>query len=453
MNNEQRTNIKLDDFVNIEEIEKFARLQQKDNFKAALTKIIASLDEKLSEQLSLIIQEPCFKKLESSWQGLQSLSFLPVSHRRVKIKLLDLSWSYLSSDLNLSFDIRHSNLYKKIYSNELDTAGGIPFGLLLVDHKINPDDIESSDYDDLYTLQLLSELSDKSMCPVIMGVDEFFFGDNPKRQLHDPFRVDRILSSYDFRTWTLLRQKKSTRFLHLVIPEYLQRKPYQYCFAGFVFNELNNTEHCLWGNAAYLLTANVIREFNRICWFGFLRSYDESGSFGAIVNLGNDKEIIPKVDIFSEDDGFWAEHGFIPLCSLYLSDQKGFFSNQSVWQAPNDESRVLGMLQTNLMACRFAHYIKAQLREQVGKFDSAEECKTNLERWLQKYISAVDYGEDSVMAKYPLKAFSVQIEKDPQDNTKYFCQIMLQPQYQYEYLDAKVLLSTPISAQEIGEKS
>lgn len=420
-------------------------------FKALLAKLIAKLDQTISDQLSEVMQHADFKQLEASWSGLQSLTDLPVSQRRVKVKVLDLSWGMVSSDLNYSFDIKQTALFKKLYSNEFDTAGGTPFGLVVVDHNVSSDYSDEQEHDDLYTLQLLSELGERALCPMLLGVDEFFFGDDPNRQLHDSARIKRILDSRDFRSWQLLREKASARFLHLVLPEFLLRPPYQQHRAKFIYNQINNREHALWGNSGYLLAANVIREFDRISWFGFLRSYNESGSYGAIAP--DSSSLTAKVDIYSEDDGFWAEQGFVPLSSLYLTKQKGFFSNQSVWQAPNEAARMLGMLQTNLMACRFGHYIKAQIRDQIGRYDSASDCKRSLENWLQHYISEVDYGEDSVMARYPLKACEVSIEQDGQDQTRYLCQIMLQPQYQYEMMDAQVLLTTSVSSQEVGEST
>ncbi|MGB0894726.1 MAG: type VI secretion system contractile sheath domain-containing protein [Parashewanella sp.] len=430
-----------------------AENQDRLGFHATLVKLIAKLDEVISEQLSAIVQNQYLKRLEASWRGLESLALLPVSQRRVKVKLLDIDWNQISSDLNLSFDIKQTLLFRKIYSNELDTAGGTPFGVLLVDHKVNPDVVDDCDYDDLYTLQLLSELGEKSLCPVLLGVDEFFFGDDPNRLLHDPKRINRILDSNDYRSWGLLREKASSRFLHLVLPEYFLREPYRNYTAGFVFNETNDNNNALWGNSCYLLTANIIREFDRISWFGFLRSYNQGGLYGAIVEQDHQSITKAKVDIFSDEDGFWSEHGFIPLSSLYLTEQKGFFSNQSVWRPPTEADRVLGMLQTNLMGCRFGHYIKAQTRDQVGGYDSVADCKRSIEKWLQQYISELDYGEDSVMARYPLKSSQVEMKADPADQTRYLCQITLQPQYQYEILDAQVVLSTSLSSQDVGESA
>ncbi|MGR5078035.1 type VI secretion system contractile sheath domain-containing protein [Photobacterium swingsii] len=435
-----------------------AKQQNLTGFKALLSNVICQIDGLLSEQLSAVIQDPAFKQLESSWTNVQNLTCLPVSTRRVKIKLIDVSWPELSADLNQSFDLSHSALYKKVYANELNTAGGQPFGLLVADRLIQFDLDDEANFDDLYTLQLLAELGERSLCPVALGLNQYFFGDDPARLIHDQSRIKRILTSLDFQSWQLLRQRGSSRFLNIVLPEYRLRSAYQSYPAGFVFNETPSEKAVLWGNAAYLLAANVIREFDRISWFGFLRAYDESGNYGAIIhtpaNDASNREplsIDTRINIYSEHDSFWSEQGFVPITSVYLSDQKGFFSNQSVWQPTDETSRVNGMLQTNLMACRFAHYIKAQIRDRIGSFDSAATCERDLEHWLQNYISGVDYGDESIMARYPLKQASVTFTQDSFDTTKYRCQIHLQPQYQYEMLDTHIVLLTDVSARKLGE--
>ena len=339
-----------------------AQKQDVAHFKSQLCRIITELDQQMSEQLSAIIENPHFKKLEASWSGINSLVQLPVSNRRVKVKLLDFSWKMLSTDLNQSFEINRSALFKKIYSNELDTAGGQPFGLLVVDRHVQSDLDEDADFDDLYTLQLLAELAERSLCPVVLGVDHDFFGDDPARLMHDHSRIKRILNSQDLQSWQLLRSRSASRFLHLVLPEYRIREPRKNYCAGFIFNEKINNNSVLWGNPAYLLAANVIREFDRISWFGFLRAHDKSASYGAMIEIkeGACSPLKARFDVFSESDGFWAEQGFVPVSSIYLSAQLALFSNQSVWKPTNETDKTSAMLQSNLMACRFGHYIKAQ---------------------------------------------------------------------------------------------
>lgn len=430
----------------------YAKEQDVALFKATIAQMIKDLDQQISTQLSVVMQADEFKKLEASWFGLHSLISLPVSSRRIKVKLLDFSWSMLSTDLNQAFEIKRSALYKKVYSNELDTAGGQPFGLLVVDHHVNSELDESHDFDDLYTLQLVAELGEQSLCPVVMGVNNYFFGDEPARLMHDHTRIKRILSSLDLQSWALLRNHSSSRFLHLVLPEYRIRQPRKNYAAGFVFNERNINANVLWGNAAYLLAVNVIREFDRISWFGFLRAHDNVGNHGAVINIKDESGSLLKarIDIFSESDGFWAEQGFVPLSSIYLSQQLGLFSNQSVWQPTSEVNKASGMLQTNLMACRFGHYIKVKMRDRIGRFDSAASCQRDLMRWLETYISNLDYGDEAIMARYPLKSADVKFIEDRYDSTRYHCQITLQPQYQYEMLDSHITLMTDVSSDKLS---
>ncbi|CAH8208766.1 hypothetical protein VAEKB19_3580001 [Vibrio aestuarianus] len=61
--------------------------------------------------------------------------------------------------------------------------------MVMVDHKVSADYADDQEYDDLYTLQLLSELGELCFCPMVLGTDEFFFGDEPRRLLHDSARI------------------------------------------------------------------------------------------------------------------------------------------------------------------------------------------------------------------------------------------------------------------------
>ncbi|RJY19309.1 type VI secretion protein [Parashewanella spongiae] len=411
--------------------------------------LINKLDKLISRQLSLIIQNKCFKELESAWLGIQRLISNRYNQRRVKVKLLNLSWFEIATDLNISFDIKQSILFNIIYTREFGTPGGKPFGVLLIDHKITFENDNNHSFEDLFTLQLIAELGEKSLCPVILGLDHNFFGDSPIRTLHDKKRVNRMLESEEFHTWKLLRSRACARFLHIVLPEYCIRRAYKSYAAGFIFNEQFKTEHALWGNSGFLLVENIIKEFERISWFGFLRAYDHTGVNGAIVCTKDKSPTVPRITLFSESDSFWAYLGFVPLTKIYLTNQLGFFSNQSVWEAKNEQQRIIGMLQTNLMVCRFGHYIKVKTRDMVGSFDSAIDCRARLEKWLSQYVSNISYGEDSVMAKYPLKKVSIKLKTDPKDPTHYVCSITIQPQYQYELIDVDVALSTPIPTNNI----
>ncbi|MEI9751924.1 type VI secretion system contractile sheath domain-containing protein [Moellerella wisconsensis] len=416
---------------------------------AAINRLIYHIDILCSQQLTAVISHTEFLRLEASWLSVFELVNVPVAKQRVNIKLLDYSWQPLAFELNTAFSIKQTRLFHLIYHQELNTAGGLPFGLVLIDHrlKFNADD----EYDDLYTAQRLAELGEQSLCPIVLSCDLTFLGDNNNNQWIDLNKMARILQSEDYTLWHLLREHASAKYLYLTLPDFILRKNYQTQVMGFIFYTDNDPCQILWGNSAYLLCMNIIREFERISWFGFLRAYDENGRNGAIIqSLNNGMPIIGKIDIPSEQENFWAEQGFIPFSSIYLSGQKGFFSNYSVQKLNYKHNRQLSMLQTNLIACRFAHFIKMRIRNHIGLYDTIDDCKQSIEQWLKKYVSEVDYGEESIMADYPLKQCAVAIEADPDDPTRYLCQINLRPQYQYEINESDIQIAVSLAAQDIG---
>ncbi|CAA0114036.1 Uncharacterised protein [BD1-7 clade bacterium] len=430
------------------------RFQRTDEFATLLVQLINKIDDLLSAQLAEIIENPDFKALEARWLSAYSLASMPTNSRYIKIKLLDFSWDDVSDDLNNSLELRRTQLFRKTYSQELDTAGGEPFGLIVMDHLLTGNIDLFSNYDDLFTTQLLGELGQTALCPIILGVHESFIAEDPERTFHDHRRLMRIFDSDDLSAWQQLRSHSSSRFICATLPRVKIRGPWRGICAGFQFNQPESDNADLWGNCAYLVAANVMREYNRISWFGFLRAMDADGDAdSALVTNVNvyEQPIVPYIDIFAEHDAVWSQAGFMPLTTVYLTNQVGFFSNQSVWQSTDREERSAGMLQTTLMACRFGHYLKAQIRDKNGSYNSLDDCRRQIDRWFQQYVSDVDYADDSIMARYPLRKVHVEFMVHPVDSTRYYCQIALHPQYQYEQMEAQVILKTELSAFELGE--
>ena len=116
----------------------------------------------------------------------------------------------------------------------------------------------------------------------------------------------------------------------------------------------------------------------------------------------------------------------------------------------SSEEQIHGLLQSTLIGCRFAHYLKVLVRDRIGSFDSVGDCERYLSRWLSQYVSDVDYGDDSIMARFPLKQARVQLEPDPRGLGKYRCVISLQPQYQYDHMESEIIVQTEMAAESLG---
>ncbi len=424
---------------------------QSDWFEAVVQKLISEIDECLSRQLELIIQAPVFKELEALWRNLSALIGEGYPRGQVRIRILDMTWQQLSDDLNLSFSLKESLIYRRVYQQEFSTSGGQPYGLLLINHAVSTDVDHITGHDDLYTLQLLGQLGHEALCPVLMSASDNFIGTSDPDVWTDPERVRRILASDDFSSWQQLRAEPVSQFLGLTIPALQVRQPWSDYSNQFLFDEqpaYYSDSHILWGNSAFALARNVIREFCRISWFGFLRTGSSPRNGGAIVDLFS--PAVASVRITPLLENFYSDRGFIPLSTGYLDKTVGIFSNRSIFHpeaAGSSDNAVASMLQTTLLACRIGHYLKIQIRDKIGSYKTAAECERELNRWLQTYTSNVEHAEEHILARYPLKKAQVRVIGHSSSG-HYHCQISLQPQYQFDFLSSSIVLKTELASTE-----
>ncbi|MBB1486611.1 type VI secretion system contractile sheath domain-containing protein [Oceanospirillum sediminis] len=431
--------------------------------KRFLVRMIAQLDQALSRQLSHIMHHDDFQALEARWRNLHELSCLPVSFQRIRIRMMNISWQEVSYDLNTANTTRSSVLYNTIGNRELNTLGGEPYNIIVVDHAVHMEMDFDDDYDDLYTLELLGQLGEAVLCPFILSVSDSFFGENSADWLSDTHRIEKILQGPDYQGWQRLRQVKSTRFLGLAMPDIQLRKPYQNHPVRFIFNEMDegfsgdlrpavSRNTGLWGSAAFAFASTVMREFNRISWFGFIKSRWQDRYQGALINLpesGVYRSVYQHpqsfIRLFGHLASFYSGQGFIPLSHSPLTNKYFFAGNNSVWYAgDSDLDKVSCQIQTTLMSCRIAHYLKVQIREMLGSYQTASECELHLSRWLDKYCSNVADADENVLAKYPLSKGRVTVKELPGESGRFSCEVLIKPQYQFDHFCGEMLLSTDL---------
>ena len=430
-----------------------------DHWDRFINNLQAELDVLLSQQLGEILRHPQFKALEARWSALESLAQLPVNHQQVRLRVLDCSWEELSDDLNNAMQTESSVLYQRIGQEELNTAGGQPFGLLLADYQPcgvgyqNQVADHNSTWDDFYTLQLLAELGSKCLCPVVTSLPDDFIGEDDMHVLTSPVRLARCLEAPEYHSWHLLRQQESARFLGAVWPAVKARPYYDGVCNGFIYRENNPEDAAIWCGGCWAFASVVMREFDRLNWFGYLRSCLAGQFSGGIVNLPECSDggcgFLHKPEArfrLSESlENGWRDQGIMPLATGFITEYLFFPDNNSVYQAgESSDDKIGAMLQSTLIGCRFAHYLKILIRGHIGGFDSVVEAETWLDRWLQQYCSEVDYGEDRIMARYPLRRATVELNEADDRPGIYHCTIKLQPQFQYDYLASDILVRTEL---------
>jgi type VI secretion system protein ImpC len=105
-----------------------------------------------------------------------------------------------------------------------------------------------------------------------------------------------------------------------------------------------------------------------------------------------------------------ADLGFVPLVHCKGTDYAAFFSVQTCQKAKvydtdsaNANARLSTQLPYIMAVSRFAHYLKAMMRDKIGSFMSREEAERFLNRWITKYVTPDDSASPAAKAEVPGK--------------------------------------------------
>src|SRR5262249_50964670 len=83
--------------------------------KLEIDRLIAAIDDAITDQVNAVIHHPRFQTLEASWRNLRRLVEGADQNTRIKIKLLDISWVELCRDLQRAIEFDRTHLFRKIY--------------------------------------------------------------------------------------------------------------------------------------------------------------------------------------------------------------------------------------------------------------------------------------------------------------------------------------------------
>ena len=101
-----------------------------------IEQLVADLDKKISEQLTLVLHHKRFQSLEGAWRGLHFLVSNTDTSHNLKIRYLNISKADLGRTLRrfkgVAWD--QSPIFKMIYEQEYGQFGGEPYGCLIGDY-------------------------------------------------------------------------------------------------------------------------------------------------------------------------------------------------------------------------------------------------------------------------------------------------------------------------------
>jgi type VI secretion system protein ImpC len=415
---------------------------------------ISQIDKLISDQLNEVLHHPDLQKLEASWRGLHMLVDQTETSSRLKLRLLNVTQKELQNDLEKAVEFDQSALFKKIYEEEYGTFGGHPFSLLVGDYAFgrHPQDVA--------LLEKLSNVAAAAHAPFIAAANPKLFDMNSFTELAVPRDLSKIFESLELIKWRSFRESEDSRYVSLVLPNFLLRLPYgpdTKPVEGMDYLEdVNGTDHSkyLWGNAAWLLAARITSAFAKYGWCAAIRGAEGGGAVEGLPahtfrTLSGDLTLKCPTEVAITDrrEKELNDLGFISLCHKKNTDMAVFFGGQTTNKAKvyntneaNANARISAMLPYVLAASRFAHYLKVIMRDKVGSFMTRDNVQTYLNNWIADYVLINDNAPQEIKAQYPLREARVDVSEVPGKPGVYRATVFLRPHFQLEELTASIRL-------------
>lgn len=417
-------------------------------------KVIADIDIILSTQINEILHAPAFQELEGTWRALTYLIMNTETSTQLKIRVMNVSKKDLLDDLEHAVEFDQSQLFKKVYEEEYGTFGGHPFSCLIGGYEFtrHPQDI--------LLLEKISNVAAAAHAPFIAAAHPRMFDMDSFSHLAGPRDLAKIFESTEMIKWRSFRDSEDSRYAALVMPRVLMRLPYgpdTLPIDGMNYVESidgkDNSQFC-WGNASFVMAQRIGYAVSLYRWPAAIRGVEGGGlveGLPAYTFKTTDGDIALKcpteIAITDRREKELSDMGFLSICHSKGTDYAAFFGGQTT-QKPkvyntddaNANAALSARLPYLLAASRFAHYIKAIMRDKIGAFLTKDNVSSYLNNWIASYVLLNDAADQSLKAKYPLREARIDVFDVPGKPGMYKATIFLRPHFQLEGLTASIRL-------------
>jgi type VI secretion system protein ImpC len=433
-----------------------AQLISDDTVKS-LKEMIAQLDAQLTSQIDEILHHEEFQQLEGAWRGLHHLVNHTETDEMLKIRVMNVSKKDLGKTLRrykgTAWD--QSPIFKQLYEQEYGTLGGSPYGCLVGDYHFDhsPPDVE--------LLGEVAKICAAMHAPFISGAAPEMFRMESWQELSNPRDLTAIFGTPEHAAFRSLRASEDTRYIGLTLPRFLSRQPYgakSDPVEEFAFEEdtsgADSKKFC-WANSAYAMAVNINRSFKLYGWCSRIRGIESGGAVEGLPTHtfptddgGVDMKCPTEIAISDRREAELAANGFMPLLHKKNTDFAAFIGAQSlhkpaVYDDPDAtaNANLAARLPYLFATCRFAHYLKAMVRDKVGSYGGRAEMQSSLQEWITHYVhGSPERATETEKAEKPLAGAEVTVE-DVEGNPGYYNAVFrLKPHYQLEGLTVSLRL-------------
>ncbi len=430
------------------------------NVISTIKKGIAALDKIISEQLSAVMHDERFQKLEGTWRGMHYLVHQSETGDMLKIRLFNASKKDLGKELENAPEFDQSCVWKSIYENEFGMPGGQPYGLLVGDYEF-----DHKTPGDMGTLEKMSGIAAASFAPFITAPSSKLFGLENWEQLPSIRDLKTSFDAKEYVKWKSFRESEDSRFVVMTMPRTLARLPYgaqtnpvdEFDFAEVETGDegepiaITHDNYC-WMSTAYVLASKMTAAFSENGWCTAIRGANSGGRVEGLPTHvvkspdgDTDIKCPTEVPITDRREKELSDLGFFPLSHYKNTDFSVFFGGQTAQKpkvydtdAATENAAISARLPYMMASSRIAHYLKVMARDGIGSFKEAEDVQAWLERWIMRYVSADPKPSEESKAKYPLREAKIQVKAIPGQPGAYQAIAHLRPWLQMEELNASV---------------
>lgn len=421
---------------------------------------IAQIDHLVSLQLNEVMHHPSFQKLEGTWRGVKYLMDQSETGTMLKIKVLNCNKRELLKDLQRAPEFDQSALFKKVYEEEYGVFGGSPFGAMVGDYEFGrgPEDLE--------LLEKISNVAAAAHAPFVAAAGSDMFNLPSWTSLDAPRDLAKVMDTTEYAKWKGFRQTEDSRYVALTLPRVLGRLPYGKAtkqVEEFNYEEqVDGTDHSkyLWMNAAFALATRMTNSFSQFGMCVAMRGVEGGGLLTGLPvhNFYTDSGDVAmkcptEVPITDRREKELADLGFVPVVHCKDTDYAAFFSVQSAQKpklydtdSANANARLSTQIPYIMAVSRFAHYLKAMMRDKIGSFMSRQDAEIFLNRWITRYVVPDDTASPQMKARCPLREARVDVSEIPGKPGAYRAVAFLRPHFQLDELTVSLRLVADLPA-------
>ena len=422
--------------------------------KRAIADRIAAIDKLISAQVNEVLHHSRFQQLEGSWRNLHKLVTENDLTSSLRVRVFNVKRRELERDFARSPGFDQSHFFNSVYEEEFGTLGGSPFTFLIGDMEFGraPPDVQF--------LKNISSVAAMAHAPFIASASPRLLDLDSFTELDRPIDLGKIFDASEMAAWNSLRNNPDSRYLVLTAPRSLVRLPWgpdTMQVEDLDFDEDvagDDHEKYLWGPSSWAMGSLIMGSFSEYGWPSAIRG-TESGGKVSDMPLHQYRSLSgsmitkcpTETAITDRREKELSDQGIIGMCHARNTDYAVVFSGATVNRPKkyidedsNANARLSASLPYVLACARFAHYLKAMMRDKVGGFTSKKDIERYLNTWISTYVTSDDNASHATKARFPLRDARVEVLEVAGKPGVYTAVAHLRPHFQLEELSASLRL-------------